>query len=127
MVCDLRPYRVDNPHLSTRQAYKGKLEIVGKVFMICDVPPDAHHVDLWIEKKSGTQWITMAHASTDKTPTKRGEFFFAYFVGCQPGQWRTRARATGNFSGKPFTFQDTSQTAEITAEDCERARKTGTH
>ena len=98
-------------------------EIGGKVFVVCDVPPEQHHLDVRLEVRSGAQWISMATVTSDKPPSSRGDFYLVSFVGCQPGDWRTHAIATGQLGDRPFHFEDTSQVTTITRDDCERARK----
>jgi hypothetical protein len=104
--------------------WKGQLVIAAQVYVVCDVPPERHILSVRLERRvGGGPWVVMASDVFKNPPTKRGEFYNVAFVGCEPGQWHTRAKATGSLQGSPFSFEDTSRVRSITAQDCEQARK----
>lgn len=122
-ACDLLPYRPDSPHISTHEAWRGKVVIVGHVFVVCDAPPEEHELRVWLERVIDGQRIVMATDVFRRPPGRFGDRYTVAFVGCEPGDWLSRARAQGSLRGKPFTFEDKSRSRTISADDCRRARQ----
>lgn len=123
-ACDLTPYRPDSPHISTHEAEsKGRVVISANVRVVCDVPPEEHHLTVWLERSANGAWVTMVSQTFDNAPPKTGYRYTVAFVGCMAGEWRTRARAFGQLQGKPFAFEDRSLPRAISQQDCDDARR----
>jgi hypothetical protein len=111
-ACDTRP---SAPHVIT---FAGKAAVEGSTESVCDLPPQQHHVSIFLETKSAGQWSVQP----DPFGKTSGNCYDLPGAGipktcqwiisrCQPGLWRTRVTVfgygppvAGHPGGLPFNF-----------------------
>lgn len=95
-------------------------EIVGRVYALCDKPPESHHLEYWLERRNteGAFVRVGPSLSSDRIPGKRRTTYDSLVLPCEPGVWRVAANINGSLDGRSYAFKTNSGHLVVAASDC---------